>query len=91
MILYDADITVNLEFQTKFSQYCDDLQVSKLLNLINTEYNKDICEEDNHYTQYVFDEKNFEIEDMDSVEFKIEHDFVTEFVTSVFGKVINNL
>ncbi|XP_060864055.1 putative ATP-dependent RNA helicase TDRD12 isoform X2 [Metopolophium dirhodum] len=92
VVLYDAEITVNLEFQTKFSQYCDDLQMSKLLNLINTEYNEDICEEDDVNIPYVFDEKNFEIEDMNSVEFQIEQNFVSEFVTAVLGKdFANNL
>lgn len=82
MILFDAEITVNLEFQTKFSQYCDTLEMSKLLNCINTEYyNEDICEEDNANIPYVIDEKNLEIED----------DFASEILTSIFGKVINNL
>jgi len=88
VILFDADITVNLEFQTKFSQYCDNHQMSKLLNLINTEYNEDICVEDNKNIPYVFDEKKFEIEDKNSDELEIEQKFFTEFGIAVFGKVI---
>jgi len=57
--------------------------MSKLLNLINTE--------DNDNIPYVFDEKNFEIEDKNSVEFRIKQDFSSELLTAVFGKVINNL
>jgi len=88
VILYDADITVNLEFQAKFSQYCDNHQMSNLLNLINTEYNEDICVEDNKNIPYVFDQKNFEIEDMNSDELEIEQAFFAEFGTAVFGEVI---
>ncbi|CAI6372649.1 unnamed protein product [Macrosiphum euphorbiae] len=81
VILFDAEITVNLEFQTKFSQYCDTLEMSKLLNCINTEYyNEDICEEDNANIPYVIDEKNLEIED----------DFASEILTSIFGKEFAN-
>lgn len=91
VILYDADITVNLEFQTKFSQYCDDLQMSKLLNLLNAEYSEDNCVEDDKNIPYVFDEKKFEIEDMNSDELKIQQEFFDEFATSVFGEDYANI
>jgi len=87
-MLYDADITVNLEFQTKFSQYCDNFQISKLLNLLNPEYNEDISIDDDKNNPYVFDEKKFEIEDMNSDELMIEQEFLVEFGTAIFGEVI---
>ena len=91
MILYDADFTVNLEFQAKFNQYCDDIQMSELLNLINTVYDEDICLENaEKFSPYVFDEKKFEIEDMNPDELKIEQEFFAEFATAVFGEVNNS-
>jgi len=87
-MLYDTDITINLEFQRKFSQYCDDFQMSKLLNFINAEYNDDISIKDDENIPYVFDEKKFEIEDMNSDELMIEQEFYAEFGTAVFGEVI---
>ncbi|XP_015363727.1 PREDICTED: putative ATP-dependent RNA helicase TDRD12 [Diuraphis noxia] len=91
VMLYDADITVNLEFQTKFSQYCDDFQMSELLNIINTEYNKDTSIEDDKNIPYVFDEKKFEIEDMNPDELKIEQEFFDKLGTVVFGEAYANM
>jgi len=91
VILYDADITVNLEFQTKFSQYCDHIQMSKLFNLMNIEDDEDISGENDLDIPYVFDENKFVIEDRNPVELEIEQEFFDEFATAVFGEVINNL
>lgn len=91
VILYDENITVNLEFQAKFSQYCDDFQMSKIMNLINNEYNEDIIVNNYEDIPYVIDETKFEIDDMDSDELKIKQEFFNDFGTAVFGEVINNL
>lgn len=91
MILYDENITLNLEFQAKFSQYCDDIQMSKIMNLINNEYNENIIGNNDEDIPYVIDETKFEIEDMNSEEMKIKQQFFTDFGTAVFGEVINSL
>ncbi|VVC30718.1 Hypothetical protein CINCED_3A002209 [Cinara cedri] len=35
VVLYNKDFVVNLELQSKFSQHCDDIQMSKLSDIVN--------------------------------------------------------
>lgn len=35
VVLYDEHSVVNLDMQSKFSEHCDDTQMSKLLDIIN--------------------------------------------------------
>lgn len=90
VILYDENITVNLEFQAKFSLYCDDIQMSKIINLINNKYNEDIVNNDEDIP-YLMDETKFEIENMNSEELKIKEEFFTDFGTAVFGEAFTNI
>lgn len=65
--------------------------MSKIMDLINNEYNEDINVNNDEDIPYVIDETKFEIDDMNSDELKIKQEFFTDFGTAVFGEVINNL
>ncbi|XP_025202131.1 putative ATP-dependent RNA helicase TDRD12 [Melanaphis sacchari] len=88
VILYDKSIIVNLEFQTKFSQYCDHIQMSTISTLINEEYN-DIIEENDKDVPYIIDETKFDFED--SMHPEIVREFFNDFGTAIFGKDYANI
>lgn len=94
VVLFDEFITINLEFMTKFGQYCDEGQMSKirLIKKENTSVETGDGESsiihDNKSKPYIINVDNIENEDtMLPEELKSKKMFCDQFEQAVFGEV----
>jgi len=84
VILYNENITVNNEFQNRFVQHCDSIQLTNSNDSIVT---ADIdLENDNNYNKQpcVINESNL----CDDDNLESDKQFYEEFALAVFGRVI---
>lgn len=92
VVLFDEFITINLEFMTKFGQYCDEAQMSKIRLTEKENTTVDGVEssitEENKPEPYIVDIDNIEDEDtMLPEELNSKKMLVDQFGHTIFGQV----
>ncbi|XP_050427955.1 putative ATP-dependent RNA helicase TDRD12 [Adelges cooleyi] len=95
VILYDENITVNLNFMDLFKRHCNEVQMNRVVGVIDA-LSSDSCQEDNNkeYNEkdkpYQFDiEKLLDSTDVEDIEAEIE--LLNSFGKSVLGEEYLNL
>lgn len=98
VVLFDECITINLEFMTKFGQYCDEVQMSKIRltekknTLVETDDEESPIVDENKPEPYIINVDNIENEDtMLPEELKSKQMFFDQFGQSLFGQVSSKL
>lgn len=79
VLLYNGRDVINFLFESEFGQYCDCVQMSKLMDLINIDSEKTNEIDANKNVPYIIEEANINLDDMDSEEAELEYKNMEQF------------